>query len=376
MKLKRFFASLIASTFVLSSVAFAADKGGKPFLDVDADTNQGKAIMKMYEKGYLKGYEDGTFKPNGNITRAELTRVFNQVFGYTLNVEETKKIKDFTDNTNSQAWYYNDVRIAQSNGYINGFEDGSFRPKDNFTREQTCTVVYLVAKLKDAENTVVINDKVSAWAKKYVDANIAANVFSLESNNTFRATANITRGEVCEALVKFVKDGTSSDNTVIDATVTENSTEATTASNSDATTETTTKSSSTGSTGGGGGGGGGGSSSTITEPTTENTTISPSDITMNDAQREALAKAIRQTKNEFIPRLYKSEHIAIANVILNALQNYYDDGTYDFTGDIGEAKQMYKALSQEDQAIFRTTAISTYDMSDYEILMPLFSAFI
>ena len=138
MKLKSILAAVLASTFVLSTSVFAADSTTAPFSDVDTSTSQGQAIMKMYEKGYLKGYEDGTFKPNNSITRAELTRVFNQVFGYTLNEQVAVDMSDFTDNTDKAAWYYNDVRVAQSNGYIKGFEDGSFRPKNNFTREQTC----------------------------------------------------------------------------------------------------------------------------------------------------------------------------------------------------------------------------------------------
>ena len=252
-----------------------------PFSDVDSSSAQGNAILKMYAKGLLSGYNDGTFKPDNNITRAEVARVFNNVFGYTLNSSAT--ITDFTDNTDSSVWYYNDVRIAQSNGYINGFNDGSFQPKANMTREQACTIIYLAGKLPAPTTEAGITDLVSAWAKNAVEANIAEGVFTLEAGNTFRATANITRGELCEALAHFVTDDADAITTA--TTTVAASSESTTEST---TTETTTKSSTSGSTGGGGGGGGGGGSSssgssTTTETTTESTTQDLSGITLDDA---------------------------------------------------------------------------------------------
>ena len=77
MKLKRILAGALAVACVSSINVFAADTASKTgFSDVNESTAEGQAIVKMYEAGYIKGYEDGTFKPNGNITRAELTRVF------------------------------------------------------------------------------------------------------------------------------------------------------------------------------------------------------------------------------------------------------------------------------------------------------------
>ena len=73
MKLKRILAGALAVACVSSVNVFAADTTSKTgFSDVNETTDEGQAIVKMYEAGYIKGYEDGTFKPNGSITRAEL----------------------------------------------------------------------------------------------------------------------------------------------------------------------------------------------------------------------------------------------------------------------------------------------------------------
>ncbi len=246
MKIKQIFAlcSILLTSVFCTATAFANETSNTAFNDVNRDTKVGQAIYKMYECGYLSGYPDGSFRPDSTITRAELTRVFNQVFKYDLNEEYASTMENFKDNTDEEAWYYNDVRIAQSNGYINGFEDRTFRPAENFTRQQTCVVTALVAGLLPTDEDVTINDEVSEWAEAYVKMNIQNGVFDLEQNNNFRAKQNITRGEVCEALARFI---------VIDVVpVTDENGEIVT--NEEGETETETRVSTRTSSGGGGGG--------------------------------------------------------------------------------------------------------------------------
>ena len=165
MKLKSLLGAAIVAVCCISGAALvSAAEETVSFSDVNYSSDTGAAIKKMADAGYLKRYPDGTFKPDATITRAELTTVFNRVFGY----EDVKEgIVDFADNSNPNAWYYNAVRIAQSNGYINGFEDNTFRPQNNFTREQTCVVIALAAKLENKEIQPEILDAVSPWALQY-----------------------------------------------------------------------------------------------------------------------------------------------------------------------------------------------------------------
>ena len=386
MKLKRILAGALAVACVSSINVFAADTASKTgFSDVNESTDEGQAIVKMYEAGYIKGYEDGTFKPNGNITRAELTRVFNQVFGYKADEEKLKSVKNFADNNENDAWYYNDVRIAQSNGYISGFGDNTFRPKDNFTRQQTCVVLAQAAKLPtEVKDDIKINDEVAQWAESYVKRAISAGAFSLEKNDTFRATDNITRGEVCLALAKYIVTNANGE-TVTETTTTE-------------ATETTTKN--TSSSGGGGGSSSGGSSSggsssntttttttatTTTEATTETTTskvettteaTTTEAITLNDSQMKALKNIIRDTKSYLIPYCSTAEQKEVAQYILSAMESYYADPSYDVLSDISTAKQMYYGLSSDERKEFQSNCLSSLSLSDIEVLKPIFEPFL
>jgi len=72
---------LIVPTF--TAVAFAEEAKTISFSDVDSTTTQGQAIIKLATAGVLLGYPDGTFKPNQPITRGELSKVINKIFNYT-----------------------------------------------------------------------------------------------------------------------------------------------------------------------------------------------------------------------------------------------------------------------------------------------------
>ncbi|MBR6729214.1 MAG: S-layer homology domain-containing protein, partial [Clostridia bacterium] len=168
------------------------------FSDVDATTTAGKAIMTLAQAGILSGDGDGTFRPNDGLSRAELCKVINKLFGYT-----EKDASGFTD-VSVDAWYYDQVLIAKKAGYIKGYEDGTFRGNDKVTREQACVILVRVAGLQDNGKAVEITDSVAEWALSSVKLVIANGYMSLEEGNTFRATQNITRSEFSAAHVSFV----------------------------------------------------------------------------------------------------------------------------------------------------------------------------
>ena len=406
MKLKWMAVLTLAASTLFAGTAFAAEDG---FSDVDFSTEQGQAIEKMYSVGDLKGYNDGTFKPDATITRAELTRVFNQVFKYELNEEKAATTADFTD-VDKNAWYYNDVRIAQTNGYINGFNDGTFRPQDNFTRQQTCVTLALAAGLQNTTQEIAISDEVSPWAETYVKAAIADGAFELEEGNTFRATANITRGEVCEALAKYVVIETEvvTDEQGEAVTNAEGETETATTvsvnkSNSGSSGGSSSGSSSSGGSSGGSSSGGNTGTTTATEATTEATTSAAitdtttattettteatteettesepdiSDIVLSDEEIAALKNVINDTKYTLMYMVRTDAEKEVAQYVLNAMENYLADNSYDVTSAVEEAKSMYYALSSEEREDFKNCLYASYNAMDIAALQKVFAPFL
>ncbi len=168
------------------------------FKDVNGNTVAGKAIYKLVNAGILNGYEDGTFRPQNPLTRAELCKIVNLVFKYTEAEELT-----FSD-VKKEDWYYSYVAIAKKAGYITGHADGTFKGNDYLTREQTCAIITRVASLYDLSMTETITDAVSEWAVSYVNKVVANKLMPLEEGGKFRATENITRAELVSVVSNFV----------------------------------------------------------------------------------------------------------------------------------------------------------------------------
>ncbi|MCH1967463.1 N-acetylmuramoyl-L-alanine amidase [Paraclostridium sordellii] len=159
------------------------------FNDIDGHWAK-NAIIDFATKGYINGYGDGTFKPDNSITRAEFVKILNKAFGYT-NVGK----ENFSD-VNPSDWYYNDICIGVNVGYINGYEDNTFKPDKQITREEASKIIATALNLKgDGNLNFKDSSEISNWAKSYVDALSDNNIINGYEDNTFRPHNNMTRAE-------------------------------------------------------------------------------------------------------------------------------------------------------------------------------------
>lgn len=107
-----------------------------PFEDVDSDRWSNKAISTMAKGGYVDGYEDGTFKPANPITRAEFVTIATRLFA----VDEVySQSVDFTDVRGHWAEKY--INYATASGWIDGYDDNTFRPNQYITRAEVMKIV-------------------------------------------------------------------------------------------------------------------------------------------------------------------------------------------------------------------------------------------
>lgn len=167
--------------------------------DVDYNTELGKAISHMVDAGVIDGYTDGTFRADASIRRSEFIKILNLTFAYT----DMAKELSFND-VSSGDWYYNYLLTAVQYKYINGYPDGSFRPDGFITREEFCKTIANVLNVQELPFNKEISDKVSDWAKPFVNKIVSSRIMLLEDDNKFRATEPITRGEVCTVLSNYI----------------------------------------------------------------------------------------------------------------------------------------------------------------------------
>ena len=115
------------------------------FTDVTADRWSNKAISSLTNGGYLTGYEDGTFRPENSITRAEFATMASR-FAQIVNISD----KEFTDLEGHWANEY--ILKAAGEGWIEGYEDGTFRPENSITRAEVMTIINrMLVRYVDAE---------------------------------------------------------------------------------------------------------------------------------------------------------------------------------------------------------------------------------
>ncbi len=192
--------NIMIKTIVLVTILSLLCTNVLAFSDVDIATEEGKAITKMQNCGYIQGYGDDTFRPNGTLTRAEFVTIVNKMYGYTLDIENI-----FSD-IKSDDWFYKDVLIAVQAGYIKGHDDGTFRPNDKITREQVCVMMNRILNVGLIPYSQKITDPVSDWARDSVEKLVSNRFFILEDGGKFRALQPITRVETCVALEKCIID--------------------------------------------------------------------------------------------------------------------------------------------------------------------------
>lgn len=138
---------------------------------------------------YIAGYPDGTFKPNGSLTRAEAATIF-----YRLLLDQTvAKSVTFKD-VASGSWYETAVRTLAGKGVIAGYPDGTFKPNASVTRAEFCAMASRFFSLK--EGSVKFTDvPASFWGYGYI-ASVVARGYLDDSETAYNPNGAITRAEV------------------------------------------------------------------------------------------------------------------------------------------------------------------------------------
>ena len=134
LNLKKLIASVSAVALTLSTVAFAAN-----YTDVAEDSAYYEAVESLSKLGIVTGYEDGSYKPEETVTRAEMAALIARIQGY----DETAKNSAntiFTD-VPSENWASGYVAQATNQGIINGYGDGTFGPDDPVLYEQAVKMI-------------------------------------------------------------------------------------------------------------------------------------------------------------------------------------------------------------------------------------------
>lgn len=129
--------------------------GNVSFSDVKSGTWYYDEVRKAVGAGYINGFPDNTFRPNGTITRQDASKMVREAFG----IEEVKNsTKTFSDHGSIRSDAVCCVNALVSKGYISGHTNGTFDPQGSLTRAQAATMVANTIKGERPSGPVVVVD--------------------------------------------------------------------------------------------------------------------------------------------------------------------------------------------------------------------------
>ncbi|NLD88559.1 MAG: Cna B-type domain-containing protein, partial [Clostridiales bacterium] len=150
---------------------------------------------------YVIGYPDGSFRPEGNITRAEMTAIFSRLLKEKIFLNEDYPLP-FSDVERS-AWYAEYIGHLTHVGVIEGYPDGTFKPENQVTRAEFATVASRFIKNKKSIGGFrdVSNEY---WAKESIENVKAEGWIQGYPDGSFRPERYITRAEVVSIVNKML----------------------------------------------------------------------------------------------------------------------------------------------------------------------------
>jgi alpha-tubulin suppressor-like RCC1 family protein len=126
-----------AAIMIVRAIGLSTEGVSSNFTDVPPTHAAYKFISAAYQAGIINGYSDGTFKPNANVTRAQIAIMVQRAF----NVQASETIITFTDVPEGYA-PKKFIETLASQKIVNGYSDGTFKPLNNVTRAQFSTMIY------------------------------------------------------------------------------------------------------------------------------------------------------------------------------------------------------------------------------------------
>lgn len=162
-----------------------------------------KSIQKWFDNGQLSGYEDGSFKPDQTVTRAEFMTMVNSAFEFTA-----KDDISFSD-VKSSDWYYEELQKAAAAGYIIGYTDNTARPGNKITRQEAALIISRIKELSDSSTSAKVftdYNEIAAWSVGGVGAVAKAKIMIGYEDNSFRPDRFISRAEALVTIDRSMGD--------------------------------------------------------------------------------------------------------------------------------------------------------------------------
>lgn len=161
----------------------------------EPDINKEQGVHEAYIKGYPSENGEQMVRPEGNITREEVATIFYRVTDKAITQANFTLENNFSD-VEMGRWSNDEISTDAKLGYVNGYEDGTFRPSGMITRAEFVTMAsrYWGAEIDNAAEPD-FTDVANHWAKGYIHFAVECGWIDGYEDGTFRPDQYITRAE-------------------------------------------------------------------------------------------------------------------------------------------------------------------------------------
>lgn len=169
-----------------------------PFNDIEGHWAK-DYIENLYLKGIIQGYEDGSFRPDVYVNRAELTKMALSAAGIEPQDPDGDSSFTFED---VDGWQLEWVYPAWKNDIINGYSDVVFAPGQNITRAEALKIALLAfgVEVPDTSNEWAFEDTIGHWAISYINQAYLDFIVSGKTETMFYPDDYITRAEAAKII--------------------------------------------------------------------------------------------------------------------------------------------------------------------------------
>jgi len=169
------------------------------YKDVSVGVSYYDALQNLSGRGIIKGYPDGTFKPNQYVTRGQAAKIL----ALTLGLSSSTTDPGFLDISKTNPYYGYIAALAQK-GIINGYEDHTFRPNEPLTRAQLTKLLTIgFGFTQEGSSTYSYKDVTNNSSKaKYVYPLVERKIMNGHSTDYFDLTSNVTRRQIVDLVYK------------------------------------------------------------------------------------------------------------------------------------------------------------------------------
>ena len=189
-------------TYELTVSGSRVTMDGKTYSPVTFVNRRAAELNRRDHYAFLVGYADGTFGPECNMTRAEVTTMFARLL--TEQIEADKTYSSTFNDVAKDCWAANYIGYMQQFGIVTGYEDGSFRPDAPVTRAEFAAIASRFEKLTQGSASFTdVPD--THWAVRYINFAATRGWVTGYEDGSFKPEHSITRAEVAAVTCRLLE---------------------------------------------------------------------------------------------------------------------------------------------------------------------------